>query len=284
MAREFKDFTQLKTSMVSNGTPAPADKQAGKPSSPSDGQYALDYFKRPDTATVKGSDAKPAVASVTDDTEERLAKLQDDLVTLKKKLAAAEQAVAVAENNLRREREEHSQCHAKLVEKEKEVIRRDDRLRTALDKLRKHEDSPIPTETAPLVKVEGLLAPPSNFAEVFQGEIREHLLAVVKESLDNAKSAGRDRRHAVLSAVLAANPGGGELKKRRDELHRILLESGSFRDSATLSELERLGFAFVSGKRHWKMSYAGLSVTIAKTPSDFRALKNSVQEISNRFL
>ena len=62
-------------------------------------------------------------------------------------------------------------------------FRRDDQLRTAFDKLRKHEDAPVPTETAPRVKVEGLLAPPSDFAEVFQGEIMEHLLAAVKESL-----------------------------------------------------------------------------------------------------
>jgi hypothetical protein len=74
----------------------------------------------------------------------------------------------------------------------------------------------------------------------------------------------------------------GELDRRRAEVKQILKDAGSFADASTLSSLERIGIKCVSGKKHWKLEYGNVRVSIAKTPSDHRASLNTATDLANR--
>ena len=140
-----------------------------------------------------------------------------------------------------------------------------------------------PAEAEPVreVRVAGLLKP-SAMAEVFPGEVREHILAVLSEGLAAAESSERERRAAVLGDVLADNKPSGELERRRKELRQIIKDTGSFVDARTIAAMERLGFTYVSGNKHWKIDYANVRIPMSKTPSDHRAALNTATDIANR--
>jgi len=128
----------------------------------------------------------------------------------------------------------------------------------------------------------GTLALPADFDETFPGELREVILAALAEARDTAKQSARERRAAVLDAVLARNRSGGELERRRAALRQILKDAGDFTDVQTLADLKRLGFKVISGKKHWKLEYATVRIAMAKTPSDYRACLNLSQDMANR--
>ena len=119
--------------------------------------------------------------------------------------------------------------------------------------------------------------------EVFPGEVREHVLASLKESYDAAERGGRERRAGILEAVLAANSSTGELARRLEEVRRIVRVGGMSVDDSVISDLSRLGFRYISGNSHHKLVYAGVRVTLSKTPSDSRATLNNSAEINNLF-
>ena len=132
-----------------------------------------------------------------------------------------------------------------------------------------------PSETA-------LLDKPSELAEKFFGEIREHVVETLAEAYRAAEAGGRDRRARVLEAVLVTNPPTGELEQRRAEVKQIVKEAGSTLDNAALAALEKIGFRYISGNKHHKIDWAGIRFPLAKTPSDYRACLNSAAEINNR--
>jgi len=127
-----------------------------------------------------------------------------------------------------------------------------------------------------------LLEKPPAFSEKFHGEAREHVLAALASAREAAEAAGRDRRARILEAVLGANPPSGELDRRREATLQILKDAGGFLDDRTISDLEKLGFRYVSGKNHHKLEWAGIRFPAAKTPSDRRSCLNTASEISNR--
>ena len=57
---------------------------------------------------------------------------------------------------------------------------------------------------------------------------------------------------------------------------------GNPRVASEVKPLERLGLRLISGRNHRKLQYANVRVTLAKTPSDYRANLNSGSEIANR--
>ena len=67
-------------------------------------------------------------------------------------------------------------------------------------------------------------------------------------------------------------------------LRQILKDAGAFNDSRAIAKLEKLGFRLISGKKHWKLEYAGIRFPLAKTPSDFRAHLNTATDVANRRL
>ena len=118
--------------------------------------------------------------------------------------------------------------------------------------------------------------------ETFPGEVREHVLAALSEVQEAAESSERERRAAVLGDVLAANKPSGELENRRKALRQIIKDTGSFVDARTIAALEKLGFKWVSGNKHWKIDYANVRIPMSKTPSDHRAALNTATDIANR--
>ncbi len=71
------------------------------------------------------------------------------------------------------------------------------------------------------------------------------------------------------------------IERRRAVLKQVLKDAGSFNDARTLSELQELGFRCISGRKHWKREYGDVRMPIAKTPSDYRASKNTAAVIAN---
>lgn len=129
-----------------------------------------------------------------------------------------------------------------------------------------------------------LLERPAEFGEAFDGEVREMVLETLADACTAAEGAHRLRRAAVLAAVLAANPRSGELERRRETLRRTFKDAARFTDPKPMAALRRLGFGVLGGKTHWKFDYAGVRVTLAKTPSDHRAYLNAFGDLANRCL
>ena len=127
-----------------------------------------------------------------------------------------------------------------------------------------------------------LLEKPAGLSEKFAGELREHVAETIADAVTAAEAGGRDRRARILEAVLGANSPTGELEHRREAVKQIVKEAGSRLDDAAISELEKLGFRYVSGNKHHKLEWAGIRFPLAKTPSDYRACLNSAAEICNR--
>ncbi len=127
-----------------------------------------------------------------------------------------------------------------------------------------------------------LLDKPATLGEKFTGEVREHVLATLAAACEAAEAGGRDRRSRILEAVLCANPASGELDRRREAVRQIVKDAGTNLDDRSISDLEKLGFRYISGKNHHKLEWAGIRFPVAKTPSDHRSCLNSAAEIVNR--
>ena len=209
--------------------------------------------------------------------EASAAGLAGEKAALEERLAAAERRVAEcasAADDLARVKGELAKVQsaqaAKLAEADDKVRAAEERFRLELEEARAHASS-----------VSVLLDRPPEFPEVFPGEVREHVLASLKEAYAAAENGGRERRAAILEAVLATNESTCELERRREEVKRIAREGGRFVDDSVIAELSRLGFRYVSGNAHHKLVYAGVRVALSKTPSDNRAALNNSAEINN---
>ena len=182
------------------------------------------------------------------------------------------------EQQLAAERQARASAETERDRLRGEVLRLKNELEDALTA---PHTQPVEAEPVREVRVAGLLKPPAT-VEVFPGEAREHILAVLSEGLEAAQSSERERRAAVLGEVLAANKPSGELERRRKALRQIIKDTGSFVDARTIAALEKLGFKCVSGNKHWKIDYANVRIPMSKTPSDHRAALNTATDIANR--
>ena len=93
------------------------------------------------------------------------------------------------------------------------------------------------------------------------------VVAALSDICETARQSTRERRAAVLEAVLAANPSSGELERRRSELRQIIKDVAYFNDEHMLKGLEKLGMKLISGKKHWKLEYGNVRMPMSKTPS-----------------
>ena len=275
MGRTYTDFSQLskgmfrKSDSVVEVKPLPPKKTAG--------DDALAYFglNEPEpssaaTDAVAGNDATAAL-------EANVAALRAESAALGAAKDAAEKKVADLERQLAEER-----AARQTVEAERERLRGDVlRLRNELEEM---QTAPSAEAAASVpvqeVRVQGLLKAPAT-GEVFNGEVREHVLAALSEARDAAGQSGRERRAKVLEDVLAANVAAGELERRRVELRQVIKDTGSFIDARAISALEKIGFKCVSGNKHWKLDYANVRIPISKTPSDYRSALNTATSIAN---
>ena len=277
MGKTFTDFSQLSKGMFKKSAPVEEIKPLPKTNAVS-GDDALSFFglNAPET---------PTGASVGRAGDGRILALEADVRAVRAESAALEAAKAEAERKagdlerqLAAERQMREAAEAERERLRGEVMRLRNELEDALTA------PPAPSAiAAPVqeVRVDGLLRSPTT-EEAFPGEVREHVLAALSDVLDSAKHSDRERRAEILGDVLSTNKADGELERRRKELRQIIKDTGSFVDARTIAAMERLGFKYVSGNKHWKIDYANVRIPMSKTPSDHRAALNTATDIANR--
>ena len=284
MPNTFTDLKQLSRALLKKSPPPRVDPVPVEKPVVDEGAEVLAYFSRPS----QNAHRSLRVASEAKQGEDRVAELEAALEAKDAALNAiaeekieADERIAELERQLTEEREAHEAASRERDRLQGECGRLQGELR------KKGENAPVdaPDESAPVAQAEptkpvrGILATPARVAEVFPGEVREQVVATLLDGLGTAERSGRERRAEILRCVLAANQSAGELERRRVELRQILKDAGYFNDP---KPLERLGLRLISGRNHWKLRYANVRVTLAKTPSDYRANLNSGSEIANR--
>ena len=293
MGKTYTDFAQLSKGMFRKSDPVVEVKP--QPPKKAAGEDALAYFGIGGTGNRERGTAKSGVVSVpgascADADNRRIQALEANVAALRAESAALGAAKAEAERKssdleqlLAAERQMRTSAEAERDCLRVEVLRLKNELEDALTAPKTDNGERATGNGEPVreVRVQGLLVPPTT-AEVFPGEVREHILAVLSEGLEAAQSSERERRAKVLEDVLAANKPGVELERRRRELKQIIKDTGSFVDARTISALEKIGFKCVSGNKHWKLDYANVRIPISKTPSDRRAALNTATDIANR--
>ncbi len=287
MSRTLTDFSQLSKGMFRKSEPVVEVKPVPKEMS-AGGDDALAYFgltgrgKRESgrAGAVGGCGASGAGAAnaATAAMEANLEAVRAESAALSEAKAEAERKAADLERQLAAER-----AARQTAEAERERLRGDVlRLRNEIEEMQTTPSAeaavPAPVQE---VRVQGLLRQPKT-DEVFNGEVREHVLAALSEARDSAGQSGRERRAKVLEDVLAANVPAGELERRRVELRQVIKDTGSFIDARAISALEKIGFKCVSGNKHWKLDYADIRIPISKTPSDYRSALNTATSIANK--
>ena len=291
MSRTLTDFSQLSRGMFRKSDPVVEVKPVPKETS-AGGDDALAYFgltgrgKREEgrAGAVGGCGASDAEAGNNAFVAQKanLEAVRAESAALSEAKAEAERKVANLERQLADERTARQSTEAERDRLRGEVLRLRNELEEALTVPGTGNGDRVTGSGEPVrdVRVTGLLKPPTT-AEVFNGEVREHVLAALSEAQEAAGQSGRERRAKVLEDVLAANAPAGELERRRTELKQIIKDTGSFIDARAISSLEKIGFRCVSGNKHWKLDYADIRIPISKTPSDYRSALNTATSIAN---
>ena len=284
MPNTLTDLKQLSRALLKKSPPPPVDPVPVEKPVVDEGAEVLAYFSRPS----QNAHRNPRVAFEAKQGEDRVAELEAALEAKDAALNAiaeekveADERIADLECQLAKEREAHE-----AVARERDRLQGEcGRLQGELRKRDENAPADAPNVAAPVAQAEptkparGILSAPARVVEVFPGEVREQVVATLLDGLGTAERSGRERRAEILRCVLAANQSAGELERRRVELRQILKDAGYFNDP---KPLERLGLRLISGRNHWKLQYANVRVTLAKTPSDYRANLNSGNEIANR--
>ena len=86
--------------------------------------------------------------------------------------------------------------------------------------------------------------------ERFPGELRDHVIEVIREARDSAEKEGRVRRAQILESVLVANDHVGELSRRRAELEKLFADNGNILTGNVLSELKKQGISHKEGEEY----------------------------------
>ena len=276
MGKTYTDFSQLSKGMfrksepVEEIKPVPKEQVAG-------GDDVLAYFGLKAAQPPRAASGAGAGNNASAAQEARVAAAEAQVAAIGAERDAAERKSADLERRLADAEAARQSAEAERDRLRGEVLRLRNELEDALT-APASESAPAPVQE---IRVQGLLDSPKT-AEVFDGEVREHVLAVLAEARDAARQSVRDRRAQVLDDVLSANKATGELERRRGELRQIIKDTGSFVDARTIAALEKLGFRCVSGNKHWKLDYANVRIPISKTPSDYRSAMNTATSIANQ--
>ncbi|MBP5321274.1 MAG: hypothetical protein J6334_09805 [Kiritimatiellae bacterium] len=285
MGKRFTDFSQLPKGAFGRGKPEEVKPLPKTETADSDAAAALAYVTRPSQGRPKATPLGSGKVAHTDRTAELEAALKAaraEIDALRKERDELERVLAERGREL-----DDARVTGEAAERDRERLQGEvARLRGELKAAEKRADAPPavpePTLPVPAARADGLLVMPGGLSDAFPGELREQTLAALADALAAARQAGRERRSAVLAHVLEANPSSGELERRRKALRQTIKNADFFVDGKILAELERLGFRYVSGRKHWKLDYAGIRIPMAKTPSDYRAGLNVASDIANR--
>lgn len=140
------------------------------------------------------------------------------------------------------------------------------RLRAHISKLDKG------TTTGPLPDL-------SNVPEIWAGEIRDRLRAVLGKAL--ADPEWHPRSHALFQDMISALPPSSGKASLQQELKQSATDAKRFADRAD-AVLRRCGYQQKAGNKHNTYSSDRLPgvapVTVMKTPSDYKGLRNWVSQ------
>lgn len=95
-----------------------------------------------------------------------------------------------------------------------------------------------------------LLDHPEEFKDWFEGEIRDHVLEVIREARDRAEKEGRVRRARVLESVLVANEPLGSLKAKREEIEKLFKANANLVSGPVIEELSKQGISHKNGEEY----------------------------------
>lgn len=84
----------------------------------------------------------------------------------------------------------------------------------------------------------------------FEGETRDHVLEVLRESREVAEKEGRLRRAQLLEAVILVNEPAGNLAKKRGELEKFLNENGNVLTGPVIDMLQKSGISYKNGEEY----------------------------------
>lgn len=296
MAKSFKSFSNLKLPEESLPPPEPPQPKMRSLSEDEDkrllqeSESAEELFAKMIGGTTVPKQPKnltPAVHKRADEPKKKEADKESENGTLQLALLQKVENLEKREKELIRNIEKlHEKLqenektvqqlkdHAVQQEREKEELRndisqKDEQLRS----LEKKSETVLPPQTL-LVK--------SKIEEFFPNEVKEHLLEAIKEQRDHALNAGRSRHAEILDSILSSNRDQGILAKKRQEITNLLGSCDRLGEKE-IAEMEAIGFQFVTGRNHYKFKMGNNSVTIAKTPSDYRGANNLIAEIKARF-
>lgn len=309
MAKKFTDLSQLTKSIlkknepeksvapISRQTPIPhptkplPNKEEEKSNLTRDEEACLAYFSH-----TSLTDSRFATAGrVQTAAERKHASETKSLPELKTEVESSEemaklrQALAEAEERERAKELELADQRTRLAASEARNASLVDEIRSLRMRCAEHQQEAVPLATIPQpppvsrTEKKSILNMPLGFEEMFPGEVREMVIAALDEARQTAESANRERRSAVYSALLAANPFSGELERRRAALKQILRDANNCNRESTLKRLDKLGVKVISGRKHWKLEYANVRTPIAKTPSDNRANLNSAADLAKLY-
>ena len=148
---------------------------------------------------------------------------------------------------LTREKEELAkslnEANSRLAEMQKQVEELRKTLEGYGDVLARNTEEKTSTQITLLERHEEL-------DERFPGELRDHVIEVIREARDSAEKEGRVRRAQILESVLVANDPVGELSRRRAELEKLFADNGNILTGNVLSELKKLGISHKEGEEY----------------------------------
>lgn len=120
--------------------------------------------------------------------------------------------------------------------------------------------------------------------EGFADESLDHVLIALKAYHKTLGVDCRNERHKVIiGQIIALNRAPGEVERRSAAVRSLIANAGFHIDSSVFKSLERYGVTLADDKQHWKVRYMGLSMPLAKTPSDSHARANGASDLSHKF-
>lgn len=235
--------------------------------------------------------AAEEVAAELLETRNRASEAESKAATLEKELEETKKNLSEENSSLQKEIEklkcDLEAAREKASETDSAVIQEIENLKKELslaNEQKTHLEERLDIAEQTSLSSSVLLDKPTTFsiAEKFPGEVREHLLVTLVEAMRSADQSGKERRAKILEAILCDNPPGEELTIRREQIRDIMKNAGSVISEASVNELQKMGFRFISGNSHNKLDWGGVRVIIPKTPSDKRAFLNAAIDIANR--
>ena len=235
MGKTYTDFSQLSKGMFKKSAPEVEVKLIPKKSACGDDALAYFGLNAPEASTrAPGGGADDGrIQSL----EANVAALRAESAALGAAKAEEERKSADLEQQLAAERQIRASAEAERDRLRGEVLRLKNELEEALTAPQAQSAAPASVQEA---RIEGLLKPPATL-EVFPGEVREHILAVLSEGLEAAQSSERERRATVLEDVLAANKPGSDLENPVRPSRRVEHGDGHSKQVLLMTQRNRRG-------------------------------------------